>query len=410
MEVEIGVTFGTTTTTGGGATWSLSLPSGYTIDTAKVGLTTTAGNPLGVVIGLVANTTYYSGHVTYSNTGAVALFSNSVTSGWNSTQPATWTATSNNYFTARFKVPILGWSSSVVMSSDAATNVVAARIYKATNQTAIGPNGSGVKLTFDTASYDKQGAWASNKYTVQVSGVYDIQANLVFLGTNVLANGYFAIIYKNGNIYSYGAPYYPAVSTIFGIAAFDSLDLVAGDYIEIGIYGIGNNSVNTLTLDGGVTDSWVSIRRISGPAQIAASESVSALYTGAPPTGTLTNAYNTTTFATKVKDTHSAYASGIYTVPVSGVYDISASTDQLATYALNKVAITAIFIDGVNKYAGRSFAGGANAELTPQVNVKSVPLLAGQLVTIRSYNDATTPTFQNDATLQYFSIVRTGNY
>jgi hypothetical protein len=97
-------------------------------------------------------------------------------------------------------------------------------------------------------------------------------------------------------------------------------------------------------------------------------------------------------------------------VPSSGVYSISAGVRHDATYTLNKLSIVAIFVDGVQKQTKIEIAGGAVAYLFPQVSVHSLPLLAGQVVTIRSYNDATTPTFGSQPGENYFSIVRTGNY
>lgn len=44
------------------------------------------------------------------------------------------------------------------------------------------------------------------------------------------------------------------------------------------------------------------------------------------------------------------------------------------------------------------------------LSVKSIPLLAGQVVTIRSLSQGTTPTYYSDATTNYFSIIRSGNY
>ena len=48
----------------------------------------------------------------------------------------------------------------------------------------------------------------------------------------------------------------------------------------------------------------------------------------------------------------------------------------------------AIAIDGTSTYKGVIETGGANSNAYPIINVKSIPLLAGQLVTIKSFNDA----------------------
>lgn len=143
---------------------------------------------------------------------------------------------------------------------------------------------------------------------------------------------------------------------------------------------------------------------------ILANQSVCALYTGAPPTGTLTSAYNTTTFGTKRTDTHNAYSSGSYTVPVSGAYSIAAQARHDATYAAGNTGGIGIFIDGVQYETGLVNAGGAQGSMWPAVSVHGVPLTAGQVVAIACYNNGTTPVFVNNSNQNYFSIVRTGTY
>ena len=139
--------------------------------------------------------------------------------------------------------------------------------------------------------------------------------------------------------------------------------------------------------------------------------SVSALYTGAPPTGTLSAGFNLVTFGTKVKDSHNAYSSGIYTVPVSGTYSISAMTSVSGTRALNTYDQIVIQIDGTTNIAGPfNFSGGAVSGVVMQASILSYPLLAGQTVRINSYTTATGPSWDAVASRNYFSIVKTGNY
>ena len=137
--------------------------------------------------------------------------------------------------------------------------------------------------------------------------------------------------------------------------------------------------------------------------------SVSALYTGAPPTGTLNSSFNITTFGTRVKDSHSAYSGGSYTVPLSGVYSIAASINVAATFALNNDTDIAIFIDGVQTYQGTKRAGGAVTTQSVLVSVNAIPLQVGQVITIRSASQGTSPTFSASAPLNNFSITRTGS-
>lgn len=134
---------------------------------------------------------------------------------------------------------------------------------------------------------------------------------------------------------------------------------------------------------------------------------VAALYTGRA-TGTFNSSFNITTFPTKVVDTHAAYSSGTYTVPVSGYYDISAyvSAAHASVVAGDYVGM-GIFVNGVEKYSNYTFAGStSNIALNPTNSVKSVPLVAGDLVTIGCLSSGTTPSYANNPTQDVFSIAR----
>lgn len=133
---------------------------------------------------------------------------------------------------------------------------------------------------------------------------------------------------------------------------------------------------------------------------------VSAYYTGAGPTGTLTTSFNTTTYGTKVIDTHSAYASGTYTVPYTGYYDVSAAIGLNGTHVLNTIVQVSMHVGGVEKITNVIYAGGAATSLFPQISVQAYPLTAGDLVTIKSYSGATSPTFTASAPQNWFSISR----
>lgn len=395
------------------ANLTINLPSGMTIDTAKLS-TTTINQVLGQASMYAAGVTSYLGNIGYSTTTAVGLLVGKSDATYASnatvTQAVPGTFANGDFVNFSFRVPIAGWSSSVIMSSDAATNVIAARYTSSAGQT-ISYNTISI-IDFATKDFDTNAAvttGASWKYTIPVAGTYRVSSNILYSNMTGTTSSYYVAIYKNGSE-STRVTYSPYVSGANAPAVITGLvSCVAGDYIDIRTYqNDGGSGTRTLTTT--AANVTVSVEKISGPAQIAASDSVSALYTGAPPTGTLTNSYNTTTFGTKVKDTHSAYSGGSYTVPVSGTYDITARTRQAATYVLGKFVGIAIYVDGVSKHDGTIEVAAAVSTIYPAVTVNSLPLLAGQVVTIRSYNDATSPTFASSATQNYFSIIRTGNY
>lgn len=382
---------------------SINLPSGDVIDTGKLSEGSTVQRPLpNTSAWVVSAGVGYFGQAFYDTTTSIRiLVLQGVTSANNTdrvTQAVPGTFANGDLIDISFSVPIVGKSSSQVMSSDADTRVVQSSLTSsvttiATTNTVIIPT---------TVASDTHGTWnaVTGTWTCPVSGYYtwggNVQAtaslSYVYMGVSIDSGA--LVIFAQSRSGTASAFLFAAGSSSGYIAAESTLQVKAAA-------NTGTSAINQYIFY---------INKIQGPAQIAASESVSALYTGAPPTGTLTSAFNTTTFGTKVKDSHNAYASGTYTVPSSGTYDISAQARQSATYALNKIAAISVFIDGTEKYTGQFIAGGAQGEMYPQVNVKSVPLLAGQLVTIRSYNDATTPTFGTGAANNFFSITRTGNY
>jgi hypothetical protein len=95
---------------------------------------------------------------------------------------------------------------------------------------------------------------------------------------------------------------------------------------------------------------------------------------------------------------------------VSGTYSISAATRQNATYTAGTIAVIGIAINGTSTYLVPLTAAASLTILYPSISVQSIPLLAGQTVTIQTMNNATSPSYTADATVNFFSITRTGNY
>lgn len=142
----------------------------------------------------------------------------------------------------------------------------------------------------------------------------------------------------------------------------------------------------------------------------ATSFMVIGVYGATTPTGTLTSAYNTTTFGTTIRETHTMYSGGEISIPISGSYNLQAQVRQDATYAAGNTAAIAVFIDGVQKQTGLVNAGGVQTSCWPSVVTFGLQLLAGQVVTIRSYNNATSPAFVSSVNQNNFSIMKIGEY
>jgi hypothetical protein len=273
-------------------------------------------------------------------------------------------------------------------------------------------NGSENAVTIPAGTVDSHGSYvAGTGYTCKVPGYYEVTAYLEMSHTSVAAGGQstYVIIAKNGTSLVYGAAIAENTSAAWtNPKAEGVVNCSANDIISF-------KSINPTTgasFTASRTGSGFTIKKISGPAQIAASESVSALYTGAPVTGSIGASSNTITYGTKVKDSHNAYSGGAYTVPANGTYDISSAVRASTnTSTVGQFGELIINIDGVDKYNRRYVMWAIGAyTMFGEINVKSIPLVQGQIVRINTYVQGTSPAYVSDPTMNYFSISKTGNY
>ncbi len=385
------------------ATLDITLPSGYAIDTSKLENPNNNNFNLGT-LNIIDNSAGvgYSGIVRLLNSTSIRLHPNGtagsftdIVSPLNATTPITFA--SADIIDISFTVPIQGWASSQVFSQDADTRVVAALIGGGSaSATANNP------IIYSTVGLDTHGAYSTvtGKYTAPVTGFYNINAT----GDGTAAAGTVYYISVNANTTAgYNRPiiaYQEVVNQ--GFSGSGKVYATAGQTIDI-------RATNNTGSYG--TNATFQIERISGPSQIAASESVSALYTGAPPTGTLNASLNTVTFGTKVKDSHNAMSSGSYTIPVSGVYSISAEVGINGTRVLGSTDQMNILADATTIASNIQTAyGSLTGTAFPSVSIQGYPLLAGQVITVKTTSSASSLSYDSVASRAYFSIVRTGNY
>jgi hypothetical protein len=395
MEVEMNVT------ASGAATGTIlvSIPPGYTIDSAKLARAD-SGDNLGVCQAFVASSTYTG--VVYFNsadTTKVGFFGN-LTNSWNATTPATWT--SGNYVCARIFIPITGLSSSVQMSNDTDTRVVAARAVLTTTQATSGLT----IINFPTITLDTHGAittGASWKFTAPVSGYYRVAAN-VFMSaaTYAVNNSSNVFVYKNASLYATAWSQAQTTSSINLTPQIETiLSLNAGDYLDIRINTTGNPNVY-----GDVNNpTEVSINRLSGPASIAATETVAARYytTAGQTVNTTATVVN---FDTKDYDTHGAVTTGgswKFTAPIAGKYRVSGELIYAA--ARN----TLWFI--VYKNGSSFYWNGVSCSATSTITQGSgtISLLAGDYITVYTYVDTSSTTLNTAAGHNWLCIERVGN-
>lgn len=316
--MEVNITF--TASANATGTIYAAIPSGFTIDTNKLS-GGASYDALGVARGQIAGTGW-DASVVYQTTSTVSFRSNNTAVNWNDSTPGTWV--NGNNVSAIFKVPILGWSSSVVMSSDADTRVVSGKWYNMTTSITT----SGPTLVWASKTYDTHNAMnlSTGVYTVPVSGYYKISA-AIGANTNTtgaVGEGEIMSVKKNGvqtNIIGQFVRQSTGSVPVY-ITGSGEEYCNAGDTLEITAARSSGASANYTT--SGSVNSWLTIERLSGPTQIAASETVAASYSGGAG-DSLSGTAILFKCTTKNYDTHGMYNSstGVITFPVSGKYVIS---------------------------------------------------------------------------------------
>jgi hypothetical protein len=399
------------------------LPPGLTFDTSKLSTTTTLAPVLGTAFCYDNGTILYGpGNVVYRTPTVVDIRTPRTASGTNpgvniitdtitNTIPITFASgdTINWHFTA----PITGWSSNTVMSNDTDTRVVAARARCTTADTVSSTN----TVNYDTVDFDTHGAITTSatawKYTVLVAGYYRISAGQ--LAATTTANTMF--VYKNGTgqINIGGSA---AANVAFSGSTI--IQAVAGDYFDI-----RNGSGTALTLTADSFANYIAIERVSGPATIAASETVAARYYTTAGNPVTNSAINYIDFATKDYDTHgmvSGTGSGNVLVtntgfkaiiPISGKYAISVSTISATGggWAVSEIWETGVMRNGSDIQIGLDVAQTThNTYMSSHLYVVA-NLIAGDRIEPRLFQNsgATLNMLAAAPGLNNFSIVRVGN-
>ena len=325
---------------------------------------------------------------------------------------------SSQKFTFFCEVPIQGWSSSVQTSDQTDTRVVAAKVSFSADQTGVNPNNSAVKLNFNSittnGAFDTHGAYDTSafRYNVKVPGKYQVGGVVTLANTNVLNNRYILLVYKNGSEVLRGEEKTPAAGTYTSLTFSGLVNTVAGDYLEVYVYGVGNNSASTLTVIG--ASSHFNVSRLSGPSAIAASETVAARYSSTAGQS-ITNATTPVVdFATKTFDSHGAVTTGAswkFTAPISGKYNVRASILWASAAFTSNSASTIYIYKNTAVYSARQFRQWAGLTTSYHMQIDDdVQLSAGDYIDIRCDHGESSARSINTATgYTNVSIKRIGN-
>lgn len=371
---------------------SVTLPSGLSIDYTKI--STNAG--MSVVGKMVAGhtaeaiTNDLSTVMVDGSTASTVFFSRYTASTTSFAKDnADTVCATNGIVTLWCRVPIAGWGSTVLMSDNADSRVVSMR-YNTGSGTV---SGSYNLVTYTTKVYDTHNAYSSGVYTVPLAGIYRVSAAIVASNTWVSGQSFNAVIYKNGSNYAAsGFRIVNAITDNVTAAIETTVQCVAGDALSI--YNIGASGA---TIGGSSTSEWVDITRISGPSQIAATETIGCRYFLSG--GVTADTTTPIDFSTRDFDTHGAVTTGSgwkFTAPVAGIYRIS--SPMLTTSA--SIVTMSVYKNGT-----------LNSYLTDVDNVRiscgstMIKLLAGDYIDLRFSASRTTAA----STYLSVSIERIGN-
>jgi len=250
-------------------------------------------------------------------------------------------------------VPIAGWGTSQVLSSDTDTRVVDFQAVKSAGSYTT-PN---ALATWTVVNKDTHSAFNSSSgvYTIPVAGDYWF-SGIVSTSVTTTLN-----LFKNGTVIGRGTN---GASSSGIVINYLATNCVAGDTFYLSMPDNGTIATNTSPYS-----TMFAASRISGPAQIAASEKIFLQYTNNAGTSLTANTTNID-WSTKVVDSHGAWNGTTFTAPRPGWYEISAmvlcttsGTRNLLLYVggVQKRCIWAAASNGTNIHGAGKIAYYFNA-------------------------------------------------
>lgn len=398
--------------------FTVSLPYG-TIDAAKINENATIGNltrqttanqaaSVLARTGLSTSVVYVGGE--YQNVGQLGL----------SPQNGSSLFGPSEYVTLEFFYPAAGLSSNTVMSQDTDTRVVAFNVVSSAGTGTIAASfASSTAFIPSTviSTNDSHASWNSSTgvYTVPVSGTYRIAGGLKVEGTHgagAQTYYYWLGLYKGAsqvasqqmtsNQAIASNPFQKEIPFEF------ELPFVAGDQISLRVASTIPSPIYSNVSSGQV----LSISRISGPATIAASETVACRYKNSSGTN-IPGSAEVFKYTIKDFDTHGFYSTstGLATIPVSGKYSVTASlASSFQTLGVQQGLIIELYKNSVVHSRLGVVIGNGNGNLYFTTGSDNVQCVAGDTLAVYATWGAgvAVPSF-SDENFNHISIHRVGN-
>jgi hypothetical protein len=388
--------------------FGINLPSGYSIDTAKLVTATLSQRDafigsLHVLDNAVAD--YYGVVVGDTATNVLPRFTktdNAANNGYVTIDTATpFAFNTNDAISVYYEVPILGWGSTVTLSKDTDTRVVAASYKLAANNTP----GIGNPFDFATKIFDTHSAvttGAAWKYTVPVPGFYVVDVH--YLLTAAVAGTMY--VYKNSVLQT-------ALTTVNTANETSGRAIVqcnAGDFLDIRA-----DANATVDSSSGSRYSNISINRLSGPDTIAASELVQARASTTAGQSIATSTVTIIDFGTKTFDTHGAITTGgawKFTAPSPGKYSVTAALKLIASpgWQTAEIFTVSVYKNGVlYSTMGKLTTITNNSVENAIAGTDDVEMNAGDFIDIRAFQtNGNAITLATTAGDNFVSIKRNG--
>ncbi len=379
VELDIRTSFTGTPGTGTGA-FQWAIPSGLVVDTSKI----TAASSLKVIGSATytdAGTNFSIAQATYMSTTTIGALSTAAADNFTPTVPITWA--SSDSINLRALVPIVGWGATATLGQDADTRVVAARATLTTAQTGVASK----VIPFNSVQTNTFGALNSSTgiFTAPIAGQYRVSAGAVFGSLDGVTNTQLQIR-KNSATY---AECYMGRLAAAGAAnasgyVSDTVPCIAGDTIEI--YAVGDASFD---IDNNGSRTFVSIERLPGPSQIAASDFIGVgLRKSATQSYTANATFQNVTFVSTSSgslgfDTNSSWnGTDTFTAPAAGKYEVSCSLAVNSTNVANADYELSFLGGGSSQFVDLVRTGATGVPLNLQ-GTATFNLIAGQTITIR---------------------------
>jgi hypothetical protein len=400
----------------GGALY-FTLPSGLQVDETKLEIQTADPNytPLGIFAVLDNGLTVYEGDFVYS-AGSPTVVScrvqasnttyGQIVSQLNVTTPMTFGNTDG--VVGYCRVPIVGWSSNLQISSGDNSRLVAARYTYASQS--VPTTSFTTLLTGMTKAYDTHNAMdtSTGGYTIPVSGKYRIGGSVGWTG--VLGSGAYIGTYLKKNstspyvslqFFFSGSPYgRPAGGT--------TLDLVAGDVIYLQVYQETGGSIPS---SGDPVYDWFCIERLSGSQTLAAADSVTAIYKTSAGQSISNTTITIVDFGTKELDLTNSVTTGAswkFTAPISGTYLICG----MCTFVSNNTGVRELYLYKNGSSWSHLYTSDAaqSSQASGMPGSRLIYLNAGDYIDLRVNQTCGGPlTLDASTSTNSVSIVRVGN-